>query len=188
LDFSIVELNTVVCQNNCSGHGQCNQATKHCICNGFWMEDFFRANFGERQSNCDWSILYVIIVLFLVVLTSGILVWASFCICRRCSRLKPKVKRHRYALLEDLDDSDKSLSNGNGKVELLPPGNIQRSSLMQSESDVSSEEETIFINQRRTPPGNGYLGNNNNTSMTTVRKPWSGTAQRVGSKPAKVTA
>jgi len=41
-----------VCQNNCSGHGQCDQATKRCVCSGFWMENFFLANFGERQSNC----------------------------------------------------------------------------------------------------------------------------------------
>jgi len=41
-----------VCQNNCSGHGQCDQATKRCVCSGFWMENFFLSNFGERQSNC----------------------------------------------------------------------------------------------------------------------------------------
>jgi len=41
-----------VCQNNCSGHGQCDPATKRCVCSGFWMENFFLANFGERQSNC----------------------------------------------------------------------------------------------------------------------------------------
>ena len=49
----------VVCQNNCSDHGQCDQATKRCICSGFWMENFFLANFGERQSNCGICPLFL---------------------------------------------------------------------------------------------------------------------------------
>lgn len=52
LTVSVVCLYYAVCQNNCSGHGQCSQATKRCICSGFWTEDIFRAHFGEQESNC----------------------------------------------------------------------------------------------------------------------------------------
>ena len=41
-----------VCQNDCSGHGTCNQRTKKCSCDVFWMENFFKSNFGPRISNC----------------------------------------------------------------------------------------------------------------------------------------
>ena len=41
-----------VCQNDCSGHGTCNQRTKKCSCDVFWMENFFKSNFGPQRSNC----------------------------------------------------------------------------------------------------------------------------------------
>jgi len=70
-----------VCQNNCSGHGQCDQATKRCVCSGFWMENFFLANFGERQSNCGellrkmpWNI-----VNFLFEASDVCSFWSSLC-------------------------------------------------------------------------------------------------------------
>lgn len=45
-----------VCQNDCSGHGTCNQRTKKCACDVFWMENFFTSNFGPRRSNCgEWN-------------------------------------------------------------------------------------------------------------------------------------
>lgn len=37
LGFSIVSLKTAVCQNSCSGHGICNEQTRECVCEAFWM-------------------------------------------------------------------------------------------------------------------------------------------------------
>lgn len=42
LSLKILSLDTVICQNECSGHGTCHQATRTCICDAFWMENFVR--------------------------------------------------------------------------------------------------------------------------------------------------
>ena len=41
-----------VCQNNCSNHGQCDLATKRCMCDPYWMENFFKANLWYKEKNC----------------------------------------------------------------------------------------------------------------------------------------
>lgn len=38
LGFSVSGLRTTICQNNCSGHGACNEQTRECICEAFWMK------------------------------------------------------------------------------------------------------------------------------------------------------
>ena len=42
----------LVCRNNCSGHGYCDRHTKMCVCESFWMQDFFKVHFGTKESNC----------------------------------------------------------------------------------------------------------------------------------------
>lgn len=37
LGFSVVKLQTNICQNNCSGHGVCDEQSRRCICEAFWM-------------------------------------------------------------------------------------------------------------------------------------------------------
>lgn len=37
LGFSVAKLQTTVCQNNCSGHGACDEQTRECLCEAFWM-------------------------------------------------------------------------------------------------------------------------------------------------------
>lgn len=37
LGFSVAKLQTAICQNNCSGHGVCDEQTRRCICEAFWM-------------------------------------------------------------------------------------------------------------------------------------------------------
>lgn len=38
LGFTVIKLQTVICQNNCSGHGVCDEQTRNCICEAFWMQ------------------------------------------------------------------------------------------------------------------------------------------------------
>lgn len=38
LGFSIAKLQTFVCQNNCSGHGVCDEQSRNCVCEAFWMQ------------------------------------------------------------------------------------------------------------------------------------------------------
>ncbi|XP_046548789.1 dyslexia-associated protein KIAA0319-like protein [Haliotis rubra] len=152
IDYRVISLDTVVCQNNCSGHGHCDLHTKKCICEAFWMQNFFKLYVFEKESNCDWSILYVVIVCFVIVVSIAGGTWGIICCLRskrtyRC-RWKSR-KRHRYSLLREVDDEEDK-----NKLELMPKGKIQNSSVMISESDFSSEEETLFVNSKKP---NGHI-------------------------------
>ncbi|XP_064651810.1 dyslexia-associated protein KIAA0319-like protein isoform X2 [Lineus longissimus] len=149
LYYAVSFIDTVVCQNNCSGHGTCDPGTKRCLCDPFWMENFFKAHFLYREYNCDWSILYVIIVAFLIVVALGAFFWSIVCLIRRYRRMRPR-KRHRYQLLEEFDDKN--------SMSMKPKGKMQNSSLMVSESDATSDEETIFVNSKK---ANGHLRKTN---------------------------
>jgi len=149
LDFDVLQIETMICQKNCSGHGHCDPHTKTCVCEAFWIENLIRTSvIGDGESNCDWSVLYVIIVVFIIVVTIAAFIWAFICLCRRWYRWRPK-KRHRYTLLEE-DDDDKD------KLEMIPRGKLQNSSLMVSESDDSTDEETLFVNSKKS---NGHVKN-----------------------------
>ena len=60
LGVSVLSVETVVCQNTCGGHGQCDQATRECLCQPAWIENFLsRRLLAGGKANCDWSIVYV---------------------------------------------------------------------------------------------------------------------------------
>lgn len=42
----------LVCQLNCSSHGECDAYTRRCVCHPFWMENFIRSQLGDAESNC----------------------------------------------------------------------------------------------------------------------------------------
>ncbi|GFX42295.1 dyslexia-associated protein KIAA0319-like protein [Trichonephila clavipes] len=94
LDVQVLSVDTVVCQNKCSGHGMCDPYTKHCVCEAFWMQDIFRYNFGDKESNCDWSILYVIIVSFTIVVTLAGVLWSVACCFSRRILHAPPTEAH----------------------------------------------------------------------------------------------
>ena len=73
LKLKFVELDTVVCQNDCSGHGSCHQSTRDCICDPFWVENFVRRRLMDGKKNCEWSVIYLGIFLSFGVL--GHRVW-----------------------------------------------------------------------------------------------------------------
>ncbi len=52
LSLKILTLDTVICQNDCSGHGTCHQATRMCICDAFWMENPIRSRWTDGRRNC----------------------------------------------------------------------------------------------------------------------------------------
>ncbi|XP_071478207.1 dyslexia-associated protein KIAA0319-like protein [Diadema antillarum] len=166
LNYPVLEYDTVVCQNNCSGHGTCDQYTKRCVCETFWMENFFRVKLGDGEHNCDWSILYVIIVCFLSLVAIGVFIWLIACCCSR--RKKRGRRRHRYTLLEEQDDAE--------HMEMLPKmGNgKQSSSIMISESGEESDDETTVFDIKRqerngNKPANGFISNKHRNSRTPHR-------------------
>ncbi|XP_071142378.1 dyslexia-associated protein KIAA0319-like protein isoform X11 [Mytilus edulis] len=147
LSYQVINLDTIICQNNCSGHGHCGKKNRNCICDAFWMENFLKTLILHDESNCDWSILYFVIVSFLIVVAITAIVWGFICWCknRRCRFRWRTKKRHRYSLLKDSEYKD--------EIKLLPKGKPQNSSVMISESDFSSDEETLFVNHKK----NGFV-------------------------------
>lgn len=55
----IKDIRTVVCQNNCSGRGRCDEETRNCICNTFWATDLFAQWQMGGESNCGKKIRFV---------------------------------------------------------------------------------------------------------------------------------
>lgn len=51
------DVRTVVCQNKCSGHGVCNDDTRACFCEAFWMPSFGYF-WGFQEANCG-NIKYI---------------------------------------------------------------------------------------------------------------------------------
>jgi len=102
--FHIIGVEMKVCQLDCSGHGVCNVRTKKCECNNFWMENPFSAHLGKRETNCDWSVFYVVLVALIAVLVLVFLVWLCCCCCLRRRRMVRTKRRVRYAILDSKDE------------------------------------------------------------------------------------
>ncbi|KAM9320140.1 dyslexia-associated protein KIAA0319-like protein homolog [Gastrophryne carolinensis] len=161
LIFKALSIDTFTCQLNCSMHGHCDSVSKRCICDPFWMENFIRRQFGDGESNCDWSVLYVIITSFLCVVAFGLLVWCMICCCKR-KKGKPK-RKSRYKMLDATDDQESlelkpSIKTG---VKLKSP--VQNTSLMHSESELDSDDNAYTWSDREKGkllrPQNGSLRN-----------------------------
>lgn len=126
LEISVASIQTAVCQNNCSGHGVCDEATRQCLCEAFWMQDLISKHLRNGDSNCDWSILYVVIVLFtsVVVIVGGS--WGVICLCQRACAQRPR-KRQKYALLGDDGEDDAMIPR------------VSQGKIMLSETDSDSD-------------------------------------------------
>uniref|UniRef100_A0A7M4E8G2 KIAA0319 n=1 Tax=Crocodylus porosus TaxID=8502 RepID=A0A7M4E8G2_CROPO len=143
--FKVLRVDTAACLLKCSGHGHCDPITKRCICYQLWMENLIQRYLSDGESNCEWSILYVTVSAFiLVVLTVGL---AWFCICCCKSRKRTKIrKKTKYTILDNIDDQE--------RMELRPKYGIKHrstehnSSLMVSESEFDSDQDTIFSREK----------------------------------------
>lgn len=138
LIFKARRVDTVICQLNCSGHGECDSFTRRCVCHPFWMENFIRAQFGDAESNCEWSVLYVTIASFMIVVAAATFVWGIVCCC---NRRKSKVRRSksRYKMLE-ADEQDCLELQLPRAARLKPVPAPTSSALMHSDSDLDSDE------------------------------------------------
>jgi hypothetical protein len=60
LQFPIVTIDTVLCLDDCSGHGVCQDTPdgRECVCSSFWMENFVKKRLGSRERNCGTKIAY----------------------------------------------------------------------------------------------------------------------------------
>ncbi|MFT7811138.1 dyslexia-associated protein KIAA0319-like protein homolog isoform X1 [Arapaima gigas] len=138
LIFKARRVDTVICQLNCSSHGECDSFTRRCVCHPFWMENFFRVQLGDSESNCEWSVLYVTIASFSIVVAVATLVWGVVCCCR--SRRKSRLRRKsRYKMLEADEQYSMELQLPRaGRLKPVPAPSS--SALMRSDSDLDSDE------------------------------------------------
>ncbi|KAK5854814.1 hypothetical protein PBY51_004973 [Eleginops maclovinus] len=140
-DFLIYKarrVDTVICQLNCSSHGECDSYTRSCVCHPFWMENFIRAQLGDAESNCEWSVLYVTIASFMIVVAIATIIWGMVCCC---NRRKSKVRRSKskYKMLE-ADEQDSLELQPHRAARMKPVTAPTSSALMHSDSDLDSDE------------------------------------------------
>ncbi|XP_059616383.1 dyslexia-associated protein KIAA0319-like protein [Phlebotomus argentipes] len=149
LGSSLSDIRTSVCQNPCSDHGICNTETRSCSCETFWMPDVFYF-WGISDANCDWSILYVIIGIFVLFLVLSGICWGITCMCRRTrSHSRSRSKPTKYSLLGSHDDE-------------LPPS---RRGTVLSETDTDSD--VLFSKQNGSTRLNGDARNSANKYSVT---------------------
>ncbi|XP_010002822.1 PREDICTED: dyslexia-associated protein KIAA0319 homolog isoform X1 [Chaetura pelagica] len=143
--FKVLRVDTAACLLKCSGHGYCDPITKRCICYQLWMENLIHRYLNDGESNCEWSILYVTVSVFILIVVMIGLAW--FCICCCKSRKRTKIrKKTKYTILDNIDEQE--------RMELRPKYGIKHrstehnSSLMVSESEFDSDQDTIFSREK----------------------------------------
>ena len=50
-NMNILSIDTYLCLSNCSNRGKCDHKTKRCVCNKYYMENWFRS-MVYREANC----------------------------------------------------------------------------------------------------------------------------------------
>ncbi|NXJ02296.1 K0319 protein, partial [Psophia crepitans] len=143
--FKVLRVDTAACLLKCSGHGHCDPITKRCICYQLWMENLVHRYLNDGESNCEWSILYVTVSGFILIVVTVGCAW--FCICCCKSRKRTKIrKKTKYTILDNIDEQE--------RMELRPKYGIKHrstehnSSLMVSESEFDSDQDTIFSREK----------------------------------------
>ncbi|XP_062986522.1 dyslexia-associated protein KIAA0319 homolog [Elgaria multicarinata webbii] len=144
--FKVLRVDTAACLLKCSGHGRCDPITKRCICYQLWMENLIQRYLNNGESNCEWSVLYVTASAFILIVLLVGLTWLSICCCKSRKRTKIR-KKTKYTILDNIDDQE--------RMELRPKYGIKHrstehnSSLMVSESEFDSDQDTIFSREKR---------------------------------------
>eukprot|EP00092_Neocalanus_flemingeri_P001829 GFUD01001950.1.p1 GENE.GFUD01001950.1~~GFUD01001950.1.p1 ORF type:complete len:942 (-),score=163.76 GFUD01001950.1:271-3096(-) len=149
LGVPVVSIDTLICQNQCGGHGDCDQATRECICQPAWMENIFHRRLMAGEPNCDWSVVYVCVIAGVC----SVLCFVCCCLvsCKKGSSNKSRAVR-KYARLNTNEDSMEMQDDMGSK-------------LIHSETD--SEEEILFESSKKgrrlngsiPRTGNGFLKN-----------------------------
>ncbi|XP_041961679.1 dyslexia-associated protein KIAA0319 isoform X1 [Alosa sapidissima] len=164
--FKVLRVDTVMCLLHCSGRGQCDPISKACACDPLWMENPFQRLLEDGESNCEWNVLYVVLSLFLGFVLILSVSWTCFCCCKRSRRTKVR-KKTKYTILDNMDEQE--------RMELRPKYHIKHrstehnSSLMMSESEFDSEQDTIFSHERSDRPRNRSNGATRNGDAFSFR-------------------
>uniref|UniRef100_A0A8B9H2J6 Si:ch73-215d9.1 n=1 Tax=Astyanax mexicanus TaxID=7994 RepID=A0A8B9H2J6_ASTMX len=150
--FKVLRVDTVMCLLLCSGRGQCDPVSRSCSCDPLWMENPFRRFLDDNESNCGEFFTPVF-----------------FPPCRgRRTKVRKKTK---YTILDNMDEQE--------RMELRPKYNIKHrstkhnSSLMMSESEFDSEQDTVFSYERTDRARNRVNGAiTNGDAYSLSSSPW----------------
>ncbi|XP_051025321.1 dyslexia-associated protein KIAA0319 homolog [Acomys russatus] len=145
LHFKVLRIDTAGCLLKCSGHGHCDPITKHCVCSPLWTENLIQRYTWDGESNCEWSVFFVAVLALTLTVLTGAVTWLCIRCCRRRKRTKIK-KKTKYTILDNMDEQE--------RMELRPKYGIKHrstehnSSLMVSESEFESDQDTLFSRER----------------------------------------
>ncbi|KAK6014941.1 hypothetical protein OSTOST_19664, partial [Ostertagia ostertagi] len=154
-DFQISVIQTLYCKLNCSGHGKCNDATKQCECDNFWMGNVFAYAFaGFRNEDCAWSSVY-----FWMISSSLIVLLAACFLSRRRSAVWNRVSRRRFRkrkrynpLRSESEDVEKEAYRMRNGPRLAPLPIPHSSESLDSESDellaISGSNHSLQLRER----------------------------------------
>uniref|UniRef100_A0A2K5NZE6 KIAA0319 n=1 Tax=Cercocebus atys TaxID=9531 RepID=A0A2K5NZE6_CERAT len=116
----------------CSGHGHCDP------------HETPQRYIWDGESNW-WSIFYVTVLGFTLTVLTGGFTWLCICCYKRQKRTKIR-KKTKYTILDNMDEQE--------RMELRPKYGIKHrstehnSSLMVSESEFDSDQDTIFSREK----------------------------------------
>ncbi|XP_055358980.1 dyslexia-associated protein KIAA0319 isoform X2 [Betta splendens] len=136
--FRVLRVDTVC-------HGQCDPVSKECSCDPFWTENLVRRYLGDGESNCEWRLLYVVLTSFMLVVSILSVSWTFACCCKRGRQARVR-RKTKYTILDNMDEQE--------SVELRPKFSIKHRStdhncsLMMSESELDSDQDTVFSRER----------------------------------------
>lgn len=99
LNYNFDIIDTSTCSNECSGHGICDISTRLCVCDQYWMENFFKSQTGRQFSNCEWSKIYFAIITIFIISIFIIMLYLVWVIIR--AKVTREKKKKKYKLLEE---------------------------------------------------------------------------------------
>ncbi|CAF0943448.1 unnamed protein product [Rotaria sordida] len=146
-NMNILSIDTYLCLSNCSNRGKCDKKTKRCICNKYYMANWFKSII-YREPNCDFIIYYFVIITSVSSISTIVFCWLCLCCClrwRRRRNLLERRKRIRYQLLDENGDDDESPSSSKeiskNKFHSSKKSKTKISNLIVSESDDNQSDE-----------------------------------------------
>ncbi|CAF4879290.1 unnamed protein product [Pieris macdunnoughi] len=100
----------VRCLSTCSGRGVCDQSTRTCRCDAFWMQSLFAQLQADAMPDCDWSVVYASVGGVGVLCALCGAGWACSRVARKlCAPRKPRQRTYRP--LPHADHEQKPLAN-----------------------------------------------------------------------------
>ncbi|XP_047535299.1 dyslexia-associated protein KIAA0319 isoform X1 [Vanessa atalanta] len=97
------------CLSTCSGRGVCEQATRTCRCDAFWMQSLITQLQPDSQPDCDWSVVYASVCGAAALCATCAVGYACARALRRACA--PRPRRPNYRLLPFADHEEKPFTS-----------------------------------------------------------------------------